>query len=397
MFTPKSPREDLLLLCVARLTVDATTSNKIQRLLSEGSLDWDYISETARAHGVTALLAHHLQSFSALVADRIMSELQDANQLHVQQCLFLTGQLAKIVAALNTSNILCLAFKGPTLAALAYEDVALRQFADLDLLVRERDVERARDTLRQQGFSAVDVLSPKGEAALLRFDNAYAFRNSDEVILDLHWRFAPRYFSMPLETEDLWPRAEPVKICEQTVLTLSPEDLLVMLCCHGYTHEWQRLVWICDVASLSQHRLLDWNYVLREARQRGLLRIVFVGLLLARELGASLPALVNERLEGDGVSRKIAVAMGSEVFGAKAGGQGGRFDSVRTQLAIRERIRDKAKFLWRFSFVPRYYDWRFAPLPASLSPLYYLIRPIRIARDCARRLMTARSAENTTA
>ncbi len=41
------------------------------------------------------------------------------------------------------------------------------------------------------------------------------------------------------------------------------------------------------------------------------------------------------------------------------------------------------------ALAPTYDDWRFAPLPAGLFPLYYLIRPLRLAIEAAPRLTSA--------
>jgi putative nucleotidyltransferase-like protein len=48
----------------------------------------------------------------------------------------------------------------------------------------------------------------------------------------------------------------------QTVMTLSPEDLLVYLCAHGAKHVWEKLIWIVDVAGLiNRHSDPDWRSV----------------------------------------------------------------------------------------------------------------------------------------
>ena len=385
-YTPEPSPENQLLLCVARRSIDAATSHKIRGLLTHGGLDWNYLFTTAVAHGVAALLAYHLKSVGGeLVPSAVLAELQVRNQRYVEEYLFLTGHLAKIVGALTDNDIPCLAFKGPTLAMVAYGDVALRQFADLDILVHKHHLQRAKETLTREGFVPFSVLDAGREAGLLRFDNAYAFTNDQSVIVDVHWRFAPLYFSLWLETKEIWERAQPLEIASRTVTTLSAEDLLLVLCCHGFTHEWERLVWICDVASLVEARNLDWDYVIAQAKRLGVLRIVLVGLLLAREAGASLPVQVSHRLERDRVARSVAGEIGSHLLEPQRTPVG-RPQWLARQLSMRERIRDKAKALWRLVLTPRAYDVTYASVPKSLFFLYYLIRPIRMARTIGGRL-----------
>jgi hypothetical protein len=396
MFTSPTRPENQLLVYIARRRLDEATVQQIRELLHRCALDWQYVSTTATAHAVGGLLAHHLLTIDCdLVPASVLRELQLDNQQHTQRCLALAGELTKITGALSAADIPSITFKGPTLALMAYENLGLRQFADLDILIRARDFQRAKQALAERGFAAVTPLDRGGEAALLRFDNAWGFQNEHEVFLDLHWRFAPLYFSLKLETEDLWQRLEPVDIGSQTVLTLSPEDLLIVLCCHGFTHEWERLVWVCDIASLiEQRKNLDWDYLFREAKQSGVLRIVLVGLVLASELGARLPLQVRERLERDHEIAGLLHKLSEHILEPQES-QAGLRESVMLQLRMRERTRDKIKTLVRLVFTPRHYDWRFASLPPSLWLLYYVIRPIRMARTYGARLLNSSSRTKT--
>ncbi len=44
-----------------------------------------------------------------------------------------------------------------------------------------------------------------------------------------------------------------------------------------------------------------------------------------------------------------------------------------------ERWRDRVHFILRLTFTPSLGDWELVRLPAVLSFLYYLIRPVRLA------------------
>lgn len=387
--------EDQLLICMARRDLDESTVQSIRSLLNRDAFDWDYVLATATSHGVAALLAHHLQSIECKVVPRsVLLQLQTENQQNSERCLWLAGELAKLAAAMQKAGIPCIPFKGPTLAITAYRDLGLRQFTDLDLFVHERDFARAKQVLAQHGFKPVRNLSSAREAAFLRFDNACAFDNDRDVLLDLHWRFSPVHSSLPLETDDFWRRLESVNIGEQTLFTLSAEDLLLVLCCHGFTHQWERLVWICDVATLiGQRKNLDWNYLFRKAKRLGVLRIVLVGLRLAGDLGASLPRQVRDRLERNGAVSRCAEELMTQLF-APHKNHLSLLEWLGRQLRMRERTRDKFTSLLRITLTPRDYDMMFASVPASLWLLYYLIRPIRMARAYGLRLLNTGSAPN---
>ena len=43
------------------------------------------------------------------------------------------------------------------------------------------------------------------------------------------------------------------------VKLLSAEDLFLLLALHAAKHVWEKLIWICDLARISQLPTLDWN------------------------------------------------------------------------------------------------------------------------------------------
>jgi hypothetical protein len=323
----------------------------------------------------------------AAVPPTVLSQLSAENQENTERCLWLTAELVKVMAAMEKAEISCIPFKGPTLAIAAYGDLGLRQFTDLDLFVRERDVARAKVVLLDRGFNPVRNLNRAREAALLRFDNASAFVTDRDVLLDLHWRFAPRHFYLPLETDDLWQRLQEVNLGTQVLPTLSVEDLLLVLCGHGFTHQWERLVWACDVANLIERRNdLDWDFLFGKARHLGMLRIVLAGLGLAREMGASLPPRVIDELNQDS-ELKTLIPQPARILASQTR-QAGWSKLLGHQLRMRERISDKVTTFFRIMLTPRDYDLMFASVPVSLGFFYYLIRPIRMLRAFGVRVLS---------
>src|ERR1041385_2527918 len=139
MFKPPSRPEDQLLVCVARPTLNEDTIRQI-REIGRGELDWQYVLATASSHGVLALLSQHLQSIGPGLAPSLVgAKLALENQQNTERCLALAGELTRIVSALTAHGIPSISFKGPTLALMAYGDLGLRQFTDLDILIHRDD------------------------------------------------------------------------------------------------------------------------------------------------------------------------------------------------------------------------------------------------------------------
>lgn len=385
---PAARPENQLLICVARPSLDSATVEEVRQLLRR-DLDWDYVLAVAHRHCVIPLLYHHLNFIaSAAVPPQVMSRLRNRDCENTTSSLFLTGELLKLLDVLEAHDIQAVPLKGPTLALAAYGDLGLRQFGDLDLLVRKQDVLSVKELLIRRRFKPKPELTDAQEAALLRFDCSHNFV-SENACVDVHWDFVAPYYSFGLEVNQLWKRLEPMTIGSKQVLTLSTEDLLLILCLHGFTHFWERLGWICDVASLIDNRKdIDWELVLQNAARLGSRRILSLGLFLANELlKAPVPEEVWEALPPDLTVRTVAEQVQEQLFGG-ADRSRGFIDGVLLHLRMRERKRDRLRSCLRLAVTPRNYDWMFLPLPDWLFFLYYPLRPLRLAGKYGAKLMS---------
>lgn len=198
----------------------------------------------------------------------------------------LTGEL--LVDLLEAHDISAIPFKGPTLALWAYGDITRREFGDLDILVRKRDVPAVMELLSDEGLTPRPQLTGAQQAAILRFDCSHNSVNDKDLWVDVHWDFVSPTASVRFETDNLWNRLASVSLNQRKLKTVSIEDLLLILCLHGFTHFWERLGWISDVAALIEsHKEIDWLALLENADRTGNRRILLLGLYLARNLLAA--------------------------------------------------------------------------------------------------------------
>ena len=372
--------EDQILICIARQSLDDGRADRLRQLLVS-DLDWEYLLHMAGRHCLVPLLYVHLNVVApARVPQLVMRRLSDINHQNTQASLFLTGELLKILECLEANSIDAVPFKGPTLALRAYGDIGLRQFADLDVLVHKQDVPRVKELLISRGFTAKPELTSAQQAALIRFDCAYNFDNGQEVVFDVHWRFVERHSSLAFDPNPFWKRLEPVTIGGKQSMTFSSEDLLLILCLHGFTHFWERLGWICDVAGLiDRTKDLDWQLVLENANRLGMRRILLLGLVLAADLlDATMPIEIRQIASGEVVIKSLAEQIQGQLFLTESP-RPGVFGAVVLSLNMRERKRDKLRSCFRSVATPRKYDWLVWSLPDSLFFLYYLARPLRLA------------------
>lgn len=386
-----APEVEVLLLC-ARLSTDREKIERTGSLLREG-LDWHCLLEMAQEHGMVPLLYRHLNDhyqdlIPAAVLDRLRKEF-NRNKL----CnLMLAGELVELLALFERHGIPAIPYKGPVLAASVYGNLALRKSGDLDLLLRREHVREARDLLVNRGYAPLAELNREQERIFFRFEREYWLTHKDLPIdVELQWQLMPKQFPFPLDVESLRGRLQEAQVGGTSVLTISPEDLLLILCVHGAKHFWERLHWICDVAEVVEAYCgMDWERVIEEATARGSDRMLSLGLFLANDLlGAELPEEVLRIVHSDPVVRTLAGEVCGWLFqgvdGSRGVLEGSEFHPFH--FRVRRRLRDKLRYWMRTVITPNHADWLDVPLPESLFPLYYLFRPVRLAGKYGGRLL----------
>jgi hypothetical protein len=270
-------------------------------------------------------------------------------------------------------------------AAQAYGQPLLRQIADLDVLVRPEQVGAARDLLVADGFRQTwpaGPLSPQQEASHLRSKyNLSLLHARDQLVVELHWTITPNYLRIPPNPLELWDGLEEVTLAGRRWPAFAPARLLLILCVHGGNHCWLRLNWVCDVAELLRRNpALDWPALAAEAERWGCRRILHLGLLLARDLlAAPLPPGAQAAVGQDHAAAHLAAGCARRLRRYPVAWLG-RLEEPLFHLRMRERWRDRARYCLAMAG-PTVRDWRYLPLPEPLAPLYYLVRPARLALE----------------
>jgi hypothetical protein len=375
--------EDELILCCSRTQGDEETSGRIRRLL-KNEIDWVYLKERGRWHGVMPLLYLNVnRACDGEVSRDLCQRLKEHYLSSSRRNLALTGELVRLLRLFEVHGIPSISYKGPALAATAYRDLTLRAFDDLDILVHKADVMKAKEVLVSQGYEPLIPLSRVQEKAFLEspFEYSHHFGRVDGLgFVDLHWTVEPEYLTFAPSTGELWERLGRVDLGGIGIETLSAEDMLLFLCIHGTKHRWERLIWLCDLAAfIKTCGEVDWQAVMDRVESLGIKRMVSLSLLLARDLlGTDLPPEVQHRVMEDAGIRSLKAQVYQNLF-REIQAQSWPFESGLFYLRAMDRLKDKSLYCFNAFVKPSRLEMRDLPLPSFFFPLYYLIRPIRLA------------------
>jgi hypothetical protein len=402
-----TPDLTVLLACM-RFQLRTATMSEVTSLLTT-DLNWETLVQTAIAQGVMPLLYQSLKAIDASrVPSSVMLQLQHLHRMNALNNLSQTKELLQMLERLDKAGIEAIAFKGPVLAASVYGNIALRQFNDLDILVRQQDFWQAKDILLTQGYesstSATEEIeafhrylqislshrTPEATMFGRQFQPSLLHSNSERSI-DLHWGIPPSGLWQHDRFEHLWENLDRIDLMGRSIQTFSPEATLVVQCLNVAKEPWKRsFKQVCDAAQIVQaHADLNWDSVLTLSSELRCQRLCLRGLQIVHHL-LHLP-LPEDILAKFSRSQPTS----ERVFEADC------IPSYIQQTWWWE-YTDRLKTLDRFGdglFVTTHYlpmglqgltslvkillspnnlDREFWPLPDRLFLLYYLIRPIRL-------------------
>ena len=404
--------ENELLICCARTCLDSKNAKWLKTLLQE-AIDWKYLIEIANLQGVMPLLYLNLSNHcSALVPENVLTELQNNFYANASANLALTSKLFEFLNLFEEHNIPAIPYKGPVLAAYVYGNLTLRQFGDLDILVRKEDVLKAKKLLIDAEYQPRKQLTCLQEEQLLKSYYRFQFRSNDGSVeyLELHWALGKKSYSwgsqwvpIDVDIDPFWERLDSVSLAGKTVLHFPSEDLLLILCLHGAKDCLRSLKWLCDLSELIRtHPNMNWEWLIKQASKLNVERQFYLGLYLVQDLlGIKLPQKIWNRTQQPDRAVTFLATQVRQRFLENPDSPPGKFEQFlfrflaeghnsvwyfylwRTYLEnkkMRTKIRKCWNLFW-FGIAPSDKDKAFFPLPESLSFLYYLIRPVRLLKE----------------
>lgn len=336
-----------LLLGCARAETDDIDAHRISTLCQK-KLDWDYILGKAYWHSLAPLTYKALMRICPeSIPETVKLQLKDQYMSVARRNMLLSTKLLDVLEVLERAGIVAVPYKGPTLASNVYGDLCLRKFNDLDIVVREGEVEVAKAALLACGFQWVPFKRQKvgdDEGSNVRYWHEYNFvKEGYGTSVDLHWRISSRRFPFNFDLDALWPRLEKGSLLGRAVSQFPAEEMLLFLCVHGCKDLWwKRLVWVCDVAEIIRKNTdLHWDRIVVQAEMLGASRMLLLGLALSGDLlDAPLPDKLRDRIVHDAAVINLAKLVKSRLFESPTL-LGKVFPKPIFRMKVRERFYDK--------------------------------------------------------
>ena len=378
--------EFCLLTSLARTKLNSDDSARATDLL-RGKLQWDKFLALCWRQGLMPLVFNHLRTtFAELVPATPLRKLREDFQHNAARNIMLATELCSVFEEFEARGIEALAYKGPAMAIQVYGDLSLRSFVDLDLLIRPDDAALAGRVLTARGYHPHLDLTPTQELMLFRSecDRVY-LREGRNIVLELHWAVAPPFFGVGIDIDQVMADCVQLEMCGRKINVPSAEKLLLLLCVNGTKDLWSVLEPVASLNELVRRSPdLNWARVITSGREAGVLRMLHLGLSLARDI-FDLP-LPEEIIASIATDHRVT-QLASEARRRLTENEmplPGLIEKTSFRVRSREHTRDKLRYCTLRALTPTYRDCS-TELPASLSFLYYGFRPLRLLRDSLKR------------
>ncbi|MCX6277282.1 MAG: nucleotidyltransferase family protein [Bacteroidetes bacterium] len=301
MKTDLTVEQNLLLRCCQnQLAPDADT---LSSFFAKHTPDFSRFIELTTKHRLFPVVNMAVRSQRQAVPLEIMSEVARVAGRNLKRMMNLAGELGVVHQLFAKSGIEFIAVKGPVMVQQLYGDYHCRQTRDLDLLVEEKNIDRAISVLTRAGYIFLDAYflkNPGKRQLYLKRENHVRFRHPDKMIfIELHWSVS-KYFTT-IQTEHLFENSIEIEIQGKVFRTFSLEDYFVILATHGVYHRYELLFWLYDIAYILNLPGTDLRNLLTNAEKFNCATAVKVSMALA------LTIFKLETIDNRGQSLKLSL------------------------------------------------------------------------------------------
>jgi hypothetical protein len=277
----KRDRTEELLFACSRAQGPGPRRDEIRALIRRGA-DLESLRSLAVNHHVSSLVYNALKSYtpSSPAEEKAIKGLRISCLANSAANSFYKKELMRILAAFAEKNIPVIPLKGILLSEYLYGDAESRdRSVDIDLLVKEETLENARSLLERIGYA----FKPAGE--IEEYLWSYNFIKPGMPAIDLHWDITMMVRSRK-RIDSLWYGAQPANADGVEYYYFGPEEQLLYLSAHLVNSgAFRQLRHIRDIERLIERygNEIDWNSVVRKAREWRLSGSLYAALILVRQ------------------------------------------------------------------------------------------------------------------
>lgn len=265
------------------------------------TLDWNRIFNTATRAKISSLFFHQLRflGLGGSIPTHIRRQFEKYYYKVGYRNSLIINQTIQLIQMMAEANVDVLILKGIALQVHVWRNLSLREMADVDLLVRSEDLEKAENILLNDGYLPIENFRPaeyyrRSHHHLVPY---YHPKAAYRIPVEIHHNIAQPKDPQRLPMEDFWRTALEVEFDGLQYRVLSPENLLMHLCIQmAFVRNFLGQIRYCLDISQTVARFgsdVKWDNVVETARRYGITNYIYYSLYFSKCFaGASIPQAV---------------------------------------------------------------------------------------------------------
>ena len=337
---------------------NVTTGESIHAIndLITKKLDWDFILTMGNLHGIAGIIHVTLSQCSNIgyVSNYLLKKLETTNRENAFRNLLYSNEFNEIVTTFNHANIRTIPLKGiEFLHSIYAHNIALRNLADIDILVEKETVTRAEKILVDMGYkpNKTDYFY-----RLLHFHLIFwRSRGNFPIMIELHWDVDFPESPFNIDIAEFWERSQEISNGKIHYYEFSIEDSIIFNSFHIFRTTTIKpdpvlsLKYFCDIANIivQSGDRISWDCIINRSQKYNVLRPVALVLLLVQELlrVKAIPPVVEEALRNAGYRDDFGFCVVKEYIFPPLASERIQFPFWAIDLASQTTVRKKFKVI----------------------------------------------------
>lgn len=277
-FKASKPEQRLLIATIAaagpilaakKTTATTVLKNELKTAIQDIT-DWEKTSLYIIKKGIAPILWYiysNDKDIEAIIPEQDRLLYKNTYLKTLTRSMILYNAFQELMSELNKRKVKVVALKGIYLAETLYPQLGLRQFSDIDLLIKEENADEIAKTMKRMGY--IQTESPYNKQVRERLENAHlpAFVK-DGISVELHTKLHADLYDYKLTTSDFINRAIEYQLAANEIYILDPIDQIIHLCVHVDKHFYQSDLqfysWM-DIIVILWKNQIEWDELLERS------------------------------------------------------------------------------------------------------------------------------------
>ena len=372
----------IILIC--RVFLKTAREEELSAFFEQHKIDWPLFYKMVCAHHIRPIVNNVISGL------KISNETTDKLLTDCRQITMRNFEYYRELLQLNTlfvkENITTVPYKGCIFSIQFYNDISLREFSDIDFLIKPdvSNIEAITKLLTAQGYSIGDEIPE--EFKKFHFDHVREFKfflysgGKRKFLAEFHSSLSDPVFdtSMIISNEYLFADLNEIDLNNNKIKTLSPtKHLITLFTHHGIREQWTSLKNIMDIAQGIKNDAVKWNIIMECSHTYRFNKVLKIGLNIVNDLLGLEPNVPYDK-------PKTITPWLKKLFSRHLYKPTNTWrNNLLLKIKSKDSFGDSMKMVFnhvRYIAMPSVLDYKFLKLPVAFNFLYIFIKPIRMLK-----------------